>query len=243
MIVNPIESGVEIVYQPAHALLSAQVAAVWREGARPARWWQTLTAVAQHDNGWFEWELAPKLNEQGVPRSFIEMPPPDAVAQWRRGIARGQHQNRWVGLLISKHASHLFSPRRGELVELDAFLDEQLEQQEQWRRELGAGREETERAYAMIRWTDWFSLVLCWRRLPEDGSPISVGEASDGIRYEMLRRSDGAVTLEPWPFGVEQFSVSVEARRLAQRTFESDEALREAIVSAPIIVRRWEFIK
>jgi hypothetical protein len=243
MIVNPLNSGLEIIYQPAHALLSAQVAARWREAARPARWWETLVAVAQHDNGWHEWERAPQLDEEGVPRNFVSMPPPDAIAQWQRGVARGRHQGRWVGLLISRHASYLFESRRGELAELDDFLEEQGAQQEQWMRELGATREEVDPAYAMIRWTDWLSLVLGWRRLPEDGSPISLGEASDGIRYDMLRRPDGSVTLQPWPFDEERFRVSVEVRRLSQSRFESDAALTAALAGAAVEVREWEMVR
>ena len=120
-----------------------------------------------------------------------------AIAQWRRGVTRGRHQGRWVGLLISRHATSLYEGRQGDLPELDQFLQEQLAQQQRWMGELNVTEEEVATAYAMIRWTDWLSLILCWRRLPDDGQPIRVGEGSDGITYQAMRRPDGTVTLNP----------------------------------------------
>lgn len=240
MIVNEVgDRGLEIIFQPAHALLSAQVAGHWHVDSRPAHWWQTLNAVAQHDNGWVEWEQAPGRNERGVPRNFTEMSLDEAVAQWKRGITRGRHQSRWVALLISRHATRLNGPRAGESPEVDAFLSRQAELQQSWMEGLGVTAAQVERAYTMIRWTDWFSLLLCWRRLPDDGSAVSVGSGPDGRSYMMRRREDGSVTVDPWPFDLPRFAVSVERRRLDQRTFEDDESLRRAVLAAPLSVRRW----
>ena len=240
MIANRTPDGWEVIYQPAHALLSARLAGRWRWAARPARWWQTLVAVAQHDNGWREWEERPTRTEAGEPRNFTQMSPQDALAQWRRGVASGLHQGRWVGLLVSRHATSLYDSRRGELADLDAFLDEQAAQQAAWIEALGTSEAEVERAYAMVRWTDWLSLILCWRRLPADGSALSVGEGPDGVQYEARQREDGAVAVAPWPFDEPRFRVTVEARRLARPTFESDAALREALAAAPVVERSWE---
>ena len=241
MIVNRTDCGWEIIYQPAHALLSAQLAAYWRADTRPTRWWQTLNAVAQHDNGWHEWEVAAKITDDGMPRNFTQMTPWDAIAQWQRGVARGRHQSRWVGLLISRHATSLYEARQGELPELDQFLHEQLAQQQAWMAELNVSEDEVATAYAMIRWTDWLSLILCWRRLPDHGRSIDVGKGSDGVNYKVKRAVDGAVMLDPWPFEPLSFSLSVETRLLEQSTFEDDAALRAALASAPITMRKWEF--
>ncbi|MBA3533107.1 MAG: DUF3891 family protein [Ardenticatenales bacterium] len=243
MIVNRLDTGWEVIYQPAHALLSAQVAGHWRRDVRPIRWWETLIAVSQHDNGWREWEAAPQLTDKGEPRNFTQMTLPESIAQWERGIARGLHQSRWVGLLISRHASHLYEPRRGEGEMLDDFLEHQAAQRARWQQALGVTEPEIKQAYAMIRWCDWFSLVLCWRRLPEDGSSVALGEGADGLSYEMRQLSDGSVTLDPWPFNVMHFEVSVEARLLSPSRFENDRALLAALESAPTEVRSWTIAK
>ena len=243
MIVNRLESGWEIIYQPAHALLSAQLVGRWRVEAHPPRWWETLVAVSQHDNGWREWEAAPQVNPDGTPRNFTEMTVPEAMAQWRRGVTRARHQSAWVGLLVSHHATTLFDSRRGELEALNQFLDEQHAQQERWRASLGASPEEVDHAYAMVRWTDWLSLVLCWRRLPADGSPISLGTGPDGTRYEAALRMDESVALTPWPFDEARFTVTVETRLLSQPTFADDEALQVALLDAPVQPRAWTLMQ
>lgn len=248
MIVNKLEQGWEVIYQPAHALLSAQLAGRWEAKTRPGRWWETLTAVAQHDNGWREWEAAPLITDEGAPRNFTQMTPFDAIAQWERGITRGRHQSRWVGLLISLHATSLYEARRGELAELDAFLNEQAVLQEAWIEGVGTTREEALRAYRMVQWTDWLSLILCWRRLPEGGKEVVVGEGVDGRRYVARRlpfdtlrvRNQGRVTVEPWPFYEAAFGVSVEARYLQQERFENHAELQAALANAPVMLKRWQ---
>src|SRR5688500_8854497 len=100
MIANRTDTGWDIIFQPAHALLSAQLAGRWRPDARPPRWWDLLVAVAQLDSGWREREEGPCVTEGGEPVKFTQKSQEDAYAQWRRSIARGAHQKQWVGLLI-----------------------------------------------------------------------------------------------------------------------------------------------
>ena len=243
MIVNSLATGTEVIFQPAHALLAAQAAAQWRAEARPRPWQETVVAIAQHDNGWVEWEEAPTLTEAGQPRNFTETSLEESMAQWRRGVARGQHQSRWVGLLISHHATHLLGPRRGEGEGMAAFLDEQALGQARVEQALGVSPDEVARAYALLRWCDWLSLLLCWRRLPDDGSPISLGVACDDEPYAMRRRDEEVVTVEPWPFGAERFELSVEARHLPWHYFDDGAALRQALDHAPIVTRRWQVVR
>lgn len=241
MIANPTPDGWEILYQPAHALLSAQIAGYWRAAARPPRWDETLVAVAQHDNGWKEWEELPRLTEAGAPVNFTEMALPDAIEQWHRGVARGYHQSSWVGLLISIHGTALYEVHRGKSEALDRFLDEQHAQQKRWIDVLGASEEEIRAAYAMVRWTDWFSLVLGWRRVPADGTPVDVGEGPDGISYAIRQRPDDTLTVEPWPFDPDSFTLTTEARHVAHHTFADSAALAAALAAARPAILTWRF--
>lgn len=240
LIVNQIDGGWEIIYQPAHALLSAQAATRWRPAARPVRWAETLQAIGQHDNGWQAWERAPGLTPAGAPRNFTEQSLAESIAQWERGITRGLHQGRWIALLISLHACRLYEARRGESRTLALFLDGQAQQQARWRAALNVSAEEAMRAYALLRWCDWFSLILCWRRLPPEGTPINVGEGPDGVKYEMHALPDGRVQMAPWPFEGGAFTVSVEARHLHEPHFADSEALAEALAEAPLHSLSWE---
>jgi hypothetical protein len=243
MIVNQTDTGWELICQPAHALLSLQLAARWKhEPHPPSRWWETLHAVAQHDNGWQEWEQEPKLTEAGTPQNFIHMPPPDAIAQWERGVGRGCHQSRWVGLLISRHATSLYAGRKGEVKALDEFLERQIAQQETWKRELGVSEAEVAESYRLIRFFDWLSLVLCWRRLPDNGSPIALGMGPDGREYNAHRTDSGAVTLDPYPFAESDFTVTVEARVLHQKRFKDVELYQTMFWGVRPTVLEWRIV-
>jgi hypothetical protein len=69
-------------------------------------------------------------------------------------------------MLISMHTSFLLEGKRGESADLDSFLDEQVEHQEKWRKELKISKKEAEKAYAFFQWCDRLSLILCKHELP-----------------------------------------------------------------------------
>lgn len=239
MIVNRTATGWEVIYQPAHALLAAQLASHWRLDSPPQRWHETYIAIAQHDNGWHEWERTPRLTDEGYPVNFTQTTLTEAAAQWQRGVARGLHQSRWVGLLISFHATSLYRDRRGESPELDAFLAQHTAQQQAWMAELGVNETEVSNAYLWIKFMDWLSLILCWQRLPPTGDPLDVGIGPDGEFYRAYRSTSRAITLSPWPFTSDAFAVSVESRTLPHLTFPDAETFRTLLDVTSPQMKQW----
>lgn len=119
-----------LVTQPAHAELSGQMAARWgndtfaRPGhfaasANPERLRQEVVlAVAEHDNGWWEWEADPPLSaDDGLPQGLGEVvaSPVEGMGRWRLGISRFAERHPYASLLIGDHAGRLyeaqFNPR------------------------------------------------------------------------------------------------------------------------------------
>jgi hypothetical protein len=243
MIVNNIDTGWEVIFQRAHALLAAELAARWQIETRPARWWETLVAISQHDSGWQEWEEVGRLTDVGTPLNFTQRDLSSALGRARHTIAQGWHHSRWVGLLISCHIAKLYEGRRGELAEMDEFLDEQAAQRKIWQAELGATEEEIAAAYALLWWSDVLSLILCQKHLPLDGRAIEIGQGPDGVSYTVRQREDGALMVTPWPYQEKRFMVSVEAYCLNQVTFADDDALEAALQTAPVKVYTWEVVE
>ena len=239
MICNRTETGWEIIYQRAHALLAAHLVVHWKVAERPKRWMATLSAVAQHDNGWQEWEPGERLTPVGTPRDFTETPPKDLVAQSERALLRAWHQSLWEGLLVSRHFSHLYEPMRETSSDLAAFLDRLPEQRRRWRKTLGVKKGEVDAAYALLRWADTFSLALCQHKLPKDERALEIGAGPDGTRYDVRQSSEGAVAVTPWPYELAAFDVEIERYRLDQLVFENDQALAEALHSATAEPLRW----
>lgn len=243
MILNKAETGWEIIYQRAHALLAAKLVTYWRPEDRPLRWTETLNAIAQHDNGWQEWEPGQRLTASGAPRHFSETPLNQIVQQAERVVDRAWHQSLWVGLLISRHISHLYEPQRGNLTALDQLLDEQQSRRQQWRRFLEVTSEEVDAAYALLLWGDTLSLILCCDDLPFDERRLEIGRGPQGKDYNVRQCSKGTVTIDPWPYTQDEFSVAVDVHQLNQLTFESEEALAQALHHTPVSRRVWHLAR
>jgi hypothetical protein len=255
MIVNQTETGWEIIYQRAHALLAGQIAYHWRQEERPARWFETLAAITQHDDSTREWEDEDQLTPAGAPLHF-RLGSAVALRQPREVTTNSQYQGRWVALLTSMHVSHLYGAMRDDDARIAAFLDEQSANQARWRKELKVSQAEANSAYAIMQWCDALSLILCQRQLPPAGRAIEISRGPDGRRYDAVQREDTAdedgskagsacisLTVQPWPFEPSQFSVSIEASYIDQLTFRSDTELRAALQAARIDPITWRFLQ
>ena len=241
MIVNQHEKGWEVIYHRAHAQLAAQLAGQWRRKDAPVRLYETIAAISHHDDLEGEWE-GNELTPVGTPLDFTLDKTTD-INKLKEQIEQSRYRGRWVTLLTSMHISFLTEGKRGESKELDEFLDEQLQRQKQWRKELGLSKEEVEEAYAFMQWCDRLSLILCAKEVPVGERALEISKGPDGQRYDLIQRQDEKLTVKPWCFQDDQFTVNVEACYLEQVTFEDNEALTKALQSAPIKAIEWTFIK
>jgi hypothetical protein len=242
MIVNATNDGWQVIYHRAHALLAAELAAQWCADERPTRWVETLTAIARHDDGGDAFEGKNHLTAAGAPLDFRNSTE-TSLTQPREATQEAEYVSQWVALLISMHTSYLYESLRSEGKEFAEFLDTQREHQTRWGRELGLKKGEAERAYALFRWCDRLSLILCSGELPDAERRLEVDDAPDGTRSEVMQRADGTVTVTPWPFESERFTVGVEARVLSRLAFKDDAELMAALQATPPQRLVWEFVK
>lgn len=112
-----------LVTQPAHAMLSGTLAAHWGNAsfARPGGFGviedperlrrEVVLGVAQHDNGWWEWEAAPEEGPDGLPLGLRELmgDPREGMQRWRMGVQRLAERHPYASLLISDHAAWLYA--------------------------------------------------------------------------------------------------------------------------------------
>lgn len=241
MITNLTENGWEVIYHRAHALLAAQLAGQWHRQDRPERLIETVAAISHHDDLEREWE-GNHLTPAGAPLDFTLDMKVD-LKRLRKLTKDAQYRGRWVAMLISMHTSFLLSGKRGESADLDSFLDEQVEHQEKWRKELKISKKEAEKAYAFFQWCDRLSLILCKHELPAGQRALEISAGPDGKRYDVMETSDGNVTVKPWPFEQKQLTVNVEACYLDQMKFGDNAELTEALQNAPIKLLEWSFVK
>ena len=112
------------ISQPEHAAAAGYLAAHWgnHEFARPGRYApfrdpealraETVLAIAEHDNGWWEWEADPQIDpSDGLPLDLTSLKQSDGLRRWHLGVSRFRHHHPYIALLISLHAYWLHAPR------------------------------------------------------------------------------------------------------------------------------------
>ncbi|WP_035990747.1 DUF3891 family protein [Leptolyngbya sp. KIOST-1] len=231
MIVNLQADGWEIIYHRAHALLAAQIAGHWNFGKQTYRLYETIAAIAHHDHLEKEWE-GDQLTEAGAPLDFtLEKEP--AVDKLRQHADEALYQGRWVAMLISMHLCFLNQGQGEDDSEMADFLKEQRRRQAQWQAELEISPEEAEKAYTFMRWCDRLSLILSQRQIPAAGRKLEITAGPDGQPYSVYQLDCGDLSVTPWPFSCEKFTVKVDACYVSQLQFGSNDELTQALQKAP----------
>jgi hypothetical protein len=241
VIVNLTDDGWEIIYHRAHALLAAQIAGNWHTPDDTARLVDTIAAIAHHDDLEREWK-GNHLTKAGAPFDFT-LGESLSVPVLYQHVEDAHYRGRWVALLVSMHMMFLNESKRGQLEELDQFLDKQIELQASWRKSLKVNKSDAEKAYATMQCCDRLSLILCQRQLPVGERFLEIAKGPTGDRHDVLQRADNTITVKPWPFQDEKFAVRVDASYLTQIEFESNKELVESLQQASVKMLEWMFVQ
>jgi Protein of unknown function (DUF3891) len=220
MLIRPEPDGSYLaIGQASHAWVSGQLARAWGNdefgGVEP--WEEVCLGAEQHDIGWAEWDLDPKIDpDTGRPHTFISLPLPEKLELWSRAARKMISQSRYAALLVSMHGTALYEafppaePDEQALVQ--RFLDEQRALQQQ----LSGGLDpaEVRRNQKLIFAWDYISLALCL-----DWAPANVKDvpAADDAPVTLALTETGE--LDPWPFRDDSIHLKLDARRW-QGSFE-----------------------
>src|SRR5256885_9254573 len=107
-----------LIRQTDHAVLSGYFAReLGNEGcASPEPLESFQLAATEHDNGWNEWELQPRIDLVSfLPYSFMSLPTQEHIDLYRRGIERIVKVDRYAGLLVSLHCAGLYDKTRATI--------------------------------------------------------------------------------------------------------------------------------
>lgn len=237
MIVSYGEEGWQIVTQRAHGLLAAQLAMQWKVKDRPARWVETLLAIAGHDDAEVELDGENLLTEQGGPLNF-NMKVFDLV-YCQKLAALSITKSRYIALFTSMHMNFLYK----EEAAAASFLKEQKKLREIWRKELGLKKEECENIYCLLEWCDAFSLLLCQDQLQPEHRSIEISTGPDNNKFHLVKMDEERLTIYPWPFEVPSLKVYFETRVIEKLQFKSSAEFRKAFYKAPVNEIRWELLE
>ncbi|WP_345953304.1 DUF3891 family protein [Mucilaginibacter sp. PAMB04168] len=239
MIVNYTNQGWEVITQRAHGLLAAQLAMHWNKKERPTRWTETLLAIAEHDDARTELESDQLLTEQGGPLNFdMQLFDPEHC---RLMANISLSKSRYIALLTSMHMVFLFEKEADSNPLVKPFLKEQARLQKQWRTNLAIDEQETSRIYRLLEWCDACSLLLCRNEVQPEKRNIEISQGPSNTTYHLRQKSNGQLTVTPWPFEEDEFQVRLEKRIIPQLHFKDNEDFKKHFVSAPVEEIIWAF--
>jgi hypothetical protein len=258
MIVQRTGGELLLIRQTDHAALSGTLAEHWGAGAfaRPEPRGSVLLAAARHDDGWREWERAPKVNPATRrPYNFTEMPAGEHFPFYLHGVEGVIRDDLYAGLLVGLHLSGLYRGRygldprpsldrfppevrpvvEGYLQQLDGRLAQVREQLRQDGRLLPAALDDTAvwTNYRRLQVYDLFSLYFCTAPLRGyvlGHVPTTRGQPDSELKLHPI--SGDVLTVDPYPFDTAPLRVTVAARAIADRNYTGDDDLRAALAAA-----------
>ncbi len=250
-------SQLTLIRQLDHSALSGEFARHWGRDpfARAAPWDSVVLASARHDEGWREPDERPLYNAQTkAPAHFRTIDVRTHIPLYREGIRRIVALDPYAGLLVSMHGAGIYQYRYGAgpirmttqtdevRVLMDAFVDEQETLQTNLKRRLWArsGRRRLfERTiwvhYELLQVWDLLSLFIC---IDRDKTPIQrigpVPTTADGgdLELELTADEPDTVRVTPWPFTVATLDAVLPARTIPDRTYDSQQDLRQTLYDA-----------
>ncbi|MFI4876093.1 MAG: DUF3891 family protein [Blastopirellula sp. JB062] len=233
----------QLIFQTAHAHVSGRLAEAWGAGsfvALPCRY-HTLPAIYHHDDGWDQWDPLPRVDRStGRPMSFLDMPHAEAEAIWRHSIDAVAPWGPLAQYLVARHFSILRTESESAQTPGGIVFLRQYERKcalwlAQW---MSSDRDRTQeradRALEELRFFDWLSLWFC---MAERIEPYKM-ETPDKRSLTIIPQGEGRFHVEPWPWKVDEIDLSIMAREIPARQFESDESLQAE--QGRITTLRWE---
>lgn len=229
---------------------------------------EVVEAITHHDDGWAEWEEAPKINpEVGAPFSFLEMPLMEALPIWDRSIAAARGLGPLGGFIVAGHFYGLLSESdHSQEPAATAWLTAKRKVRTAWldewiRSNPANSLEAAQQAQRQLAIADLFSLWLCCDA-PLAAAPGNILEDSvmglrleklweqyqfsvigAGRRHATLENTTEAlawvVAVDPYPFGPSPLSLSAIGKLVPVGEYDDWQDLQA--VSRPIELR-WRLI-
>jgi hypothetical protein len=245
-----------VIRQTDHAFLAGFFAREWgnEQFSKPQPNGSFCLAVAEHDNGWSEWELQPTLDPQTrLPFSFMSIPTETHIALYQKAIERVVRVDHYAALLASMHASVLYDRARATMPGFSSkyvkneeshianeFVQQLRLQQLRLKVDLRASAatkpfmEEPliNANLARMEVLDRMSLHFCMNPQQDvvlDAVPVNgQGEEAD---LELHAEGDNVAAVAPYPFRREPLAFSIMARRVPRRIYSSDADFQKTLAA------------
>jgi len=246
-----------VIRQTDHAFLAAFFARAWgnERFSKPQPNGSFCLAVAEHDNGWSDWELQPTVDPKThLPYSFMSIPTETHVEIYHRGIERLVKVDHYAALLVTLHASELYDRGRATMPGYSAkyvkanenqmvseFQQKLRLQQLRLKTDLRANSAMKGHAEelqlkanaARLEVMDRLSLHFCMN--PQQDvmlEAVPVNDQGEEVDLELHAEGGGLIAVAPYPFQREPLAVSIMARRVPKKIYSGDQEFQKTLASA-----------
>ena len=147
---------------------------------------EVVEAITHHDDGWAQWEAAPRMNpDVGAPFSFLEMPLAESLGIWDNSIAAARKIGPLAGFIVAGHFYNLLSESdHAKDAAAVAWLAAKRKARTAWldewaRADPSHTLEAAKRAQDQLLLADLFSLWLCCDAADRRRAIASAGRIAD----------------------------------------------------------------
>lgn len=261
MILQERDAALLIFRQTDHALLSGSFADFWGNELipTPSRRESTVVAASRHDDGWSQWELAPRLGPHGGPVDFIHIPRSEHVELYKRGIDLVESEDDYAGLLASLHGERLYTrpffpgmdPQirnlKGSDLELaTAYVEGERKRQERLLGKVGGNgaRDDSEEGWRLLQVWDRLSLLVCMEELNEGAERKMPPIASKNGDVEIMARGTpaGELQLDPYPFREPGMEFDIAGVRTPKKRWPDEATFRREFRNAERMTLRFKAV-
>jgi hypothetical protein len=126
MIIAESDQHYRMITQNDHGDLAGQFAAHWgnEQFARLKPYQSMVLAAEAHDNGWWDWDVYPAVDDQGIPLPFTRTPREVRSQFYGKGIDNVIARDLYAGLIVSMHGVGLPQKRYGTMPTMADRQDE-----------------------------------------------------------------------------------------------------------------------
>jgi hypothetical protein len=250
-----------LIRQTDHAMLSGFFAREWGNELyrRPEPFESLRLAAAEHDNGWRDWELQPRIDPKTrLPYSFMSLPTEEHMELYQRSIERVVKSDRYAGLLVSMHASGLYDRARATIPGYSAkyvksdeselvsrFLQGLKLQQLRLKVDLRADPalkdfvqdKFLENNARRLEALDRLSLFFCMSSPPHDATieNVPVDDQGSEVDWDLCADEANGVSLGPYPFRREPLQFSILTRRVPKRLYADSLDFQKTLAHAAYV--------
>lgn len=227
MIVTSHNDGWKIITQRSHGLLAAMLAFQFEIDLPNEIMVPTLIAIAEHDDGVAETEERKNLTDAGAPRHFLvrDGAVKTDLKQYQNVMELATSKSQINALLTSMHLKFIFTNHVNEKdKQMQTFLKDQEKNRKELLNNLNFDNKFASRLYRFVEWCDAFSLLICMDKIQPEGRKMEISESPDGVINQVFYKEDNLITVTPWPFKQDRFTVFYEYKIIEQLKFTSIEA-------------------